>query len=264
MSATAKTAHPTETVRHLRYDPVALAESLASAAEKSAKLIGDFAARQAEGRQVAASPTSSASARRSWSSPRRCSRIPYRLAESQMNLWWDYMNLWQALDAEACWAAPPSRSPRPRKGDKRFKHEDWEEHFLFDYIKQSYLITARWLHDAVAQRRRPRRAHEEEGRLLHAPVHRRAGAVELRADQSGGVPRDDRDRRPEPRQGPAQPARRHRARQRPAQDLDDRHQGLRARRQHRDHAGQGRLPERADAADPVRADDGEGRASGRC
>ena len=28
------------------YDPVALAESLASAAEKSAKLIGDFAARQ--------------------------------------------------------------------------------------------------------------------------------------------------------------------------------------------------------------------------
>jgi polyhydroxyalkanoate synthase len=21
---------------------------------------------------------------------------PYRLAESQMNLWWNYMNLWQA------------------------------------------------------------------------------------------------------------------------------------------------------------------------
>ena len=30
------------------YDPVALAESLASAAEKSAKLMGDFASRQAE------------------------------------------------------------------------------------------------------------------------------------------------------------------------------------------------------------------------
>ena len=25
------------------------------------------------------------------------------------------------------------------KGDKRFKHEDWEEHFVFDYVKQSYL-----------------------------------------------------------------------------------------------------------------------------
>jgi polyhydroxyalkanoate synthase len=38
----------------------------------------------------------------------------------------------------------------PAKGDKRFKHEDWHEHFLFDYIKQSYLITARWMHDQVA------------------------------------------------------------------------------------------------------------------
>ncbi|HVS56524.1 MAG TPA: class I poly(R)-hydroxyalkanoic acid synthase, partial [Casimicrobiaceae bacterium] len=28
--------------------------------------------------------------------------------------------------------------------------EDWQEHFLFDYVKQSYLLTARWLHDAVA------------------------------------------------------------------------------------------------------------------
>ena len=38
----------------------------------------------------------------------------------------------------------------PAQGDKRFKHEDWHEHFLFDYIKQSYLITARWMHDQVA------------------------------------------------------------------------------------------------------------------
>src|SRR6202790_1033715 len=38
----------------------------------------------------------------------------------------------------------------PAKSDKRFRHEDWQEHFLFDYVKQSYLITARWLHGAVA------------------------------------------------------------------------------------------------------------------
>ena len=99
---------------------------------------------------------------------------------------------------------------------------------------------------------------QEESRLLHAPVHRCAGAVELRADQSRSVPRDGRDRRAEPGQGPQQPARRHRARQRPAPDLDDRPEGVRARRQHRDHAGQGRVPERAHAADPVRAVDAEG------
>ena len=185
--------------------------------------------------------------------------------KSQMNLWWDYMSLWQASMLQADGRAPRRRSPSRRKGDKRFKHEDWHEHFLFDYIKQTLPD-----HRALAARRRSAASRacdehdEEEGRLLHAPVHRRAGAVEFRADQSGSVPRDGRDRRPEPRQGPQQPARRHRARQRPAQDLDDRPEGVRARRQHRDHAGQGRVPERPDAADPVRADDEEGRGSGRC
>ena len=47
------------------YDPVALAESLASAAEKSAKLMGDFASRQAEAGSRS-SPTNWASPRPSW------------------------------------------------------------------------------------------------------------------------------------------------------------------------------------------------------
>jgi len=74
---------------------------------------------------------------------------PARLAESQMNLWWDYMNLWQSsmLRLMGGNAAPVVV---PAQGDKRFKHEDWHEHFLFDYIKQSYLIAARWMHDQVA------------------------------------------------------------------------------------------------------------------
>ena len=73
---------------------------------------------------------------------------PYRLAETQMNLWWNYMSLWQASTMKLLGgAAEPVATPG--KGDKRFKHEDWEQHFLFDYIKQSYLITADWLHDAV-------------------------------------------------------------------------------------------------------------------
>ena len=74
---------------------------------------------------------------------------PYKLAETQMNLWWDYMNLWQTSTMKLLGgAAEPVAAPS--KGDKRFRHEDWEEHFLFDYIKQGYLITARWLHETVA------------------------------------------------------------------------------------------------------------------
>ncbi len=44
--------------------------------------------------------------------------------------------------------APPVA--QPAKGDNRFKDEQWEEHFLFDFIKQSYLISARHIHDVVS------------------------------------------------------------------------------------------------------------------
>ncbi len=66
-----------------------------------------------------------------------------------MNLWWDYMNLWQASTMRLL-GAPAAPVAAPAQGDKRFRHEDWEEHFLFDYIKQGYLIAARWLHETVA------------------------------------------------------------------------------------------------------------------
>ena len=39
---------------------------------------------------------------------------------------------------------------QPEKGDKRFKDEEWQENFLFDFIKQSYLIAARHVHDTVS------------------------------------------------------------------------------------------------------------------
>ena len=74
---------------------------------------------------------------------------PVRLAESQMTLWWDYMSLWQASFMKMM-GAPSSPVAAPVKGDKRFRHEDWEQHVLFDFVKQSYLITARWMHDQVA------------------------------------------------------------------------------------------------------------------
>src|SRR6185437_9619792 len=36
-------------------------------------------------------------------------------------------------------------------GDRRFKDAAWQESTLFDYIKQSYLLTARWLQSTVRQ-----------------------------------------------------------------------------------------------------------------
>jgi polyhydroxyalkanoate synthase len=147
MSSPAKTVATQEPAPGSSYDPVALAESLRTAAEKSAKVIGDFAARQAEsGQSLVTDELGIGKAFMELAAKMLAN--PYRLAETQMNLWWDYMNLWQTSTMKLLGGtAEPVAAPA--KADKRFRHGDWEEHFLFDYIKQSYLIAAHWLHDAV-------------------------------------------------------------------------------------------------------------------
>jgi poly[(R)-3-hydroxyalkanoate] polymerase subunit PhaC len=75
---------------------------------------------------------------------------PVRLAETQMRLWQDYMTLWQhsVLKLMGHEVKPVAE---PRRGDRRFRHEDWEKNFLYDYLKQSYLIAARHLHQALGK-----------------------------------------------------------------------------------------------------------------
>ncbi|MCC6196894.1 MAG: class I poly(R)-hydroxyalkanoic acid synthase, partial [Burkholderiales bacterium] len=131
-----------------KLDPVTLAQSLASAAEKSAKVMGDFASRNAgSGARLPNDELGLGKAFMELAAQMLAN--PAKLAESQMNLWWEYMSLWQGsmLRLMGGQAQPVAV---PAHGDKRFKHDDWHQHFLFDYIKQSYLIAARWLHDQVA------------------------------------------------------------------------------------------------------------------
>lgn len=74
---------------------------------------------------------------------------PYHLAQTQLGLVWDYFSLWQhSMLRFMGMHTPPV--VQPEKGDKRFKDEDWQENFLFDFIKQSYLIAARHVHDTVS------------------------------------------------------------------------------------------------------------------
>ena len=141
------TTEPLVAEKH-KYDPIALTESFASAADKGAKLLGDFLARQTV---KGPSPVTDefGLTKAFLEVAAKMLSNPIRLAETQMNLWWDYSALWQSSMLRFIGQAPAPVA-EPAKGDKRFRHEDWQEHFLFDYVKQSYLLTARWLHDAVA------------------------------------------------------------------------------------------------------------------
>src|SRR5580765_2160573 len=132
-------------------DPVALAASYASAADKSAKLLGEYVSRHSDtvGSAGSAASDELGLSKAFFELAAKMLSNPYRLAETQMNLMWDYSALWQSSMMRLMGQAP-APVVEPAKGDKRFRHEDWQEHFLFDYVKQSYLIAARWLHKSVA------------------------------------------------------------------------------------------------------------------
>ena len=74
---------------------------------------------------------------------------PWKLAEMQTKMFWDHVALWQStvLRMLGGSAGPVAE---PLKGDNRFREPDWQDLFLFDYFKQSYLIAARHLQDTVA------------------------------------------------------------------------------------------------------------------
>jgi len=128
-------------------DPVEMSQAMARIAERSQKLVSEFLQRQSSG---AAStnydPLSVGQAFLDMTAQMMAD--PTRLVQAQMNLWQDYMRLWQSTTRRLMGgSAEPVVQPEP--GDRRFKHEDWEENQLFDFIKQSYLLTARWMQSTV-------------------------------------------------------------------------------------------------------------------
>ena len=67
-----------------------------------------------------------------------------------MSLWNDYLRLWQRTAQRFLGgAAEPIVEPAPE--DRRFRDQAWSDNALFDFIKQSYLLTARWLQGTVGE-----------------------------------------------------------------------------------------------------------------
>src|SRR5687768_2401899 len=125
-----------------------LAKVCQQVAERSSKILSEFAARQAEGMSSAVRDEMGI-AKAFMDLYARMAADPAMLASISTNLWLDYMRLWQSswMKVMGMESAPVAE---PDKGDSRFKDEDWSKNFLFDLIKQSYLISARHIREAVA------------------------------------------------------------------------------------------------------------------
>jgi len=137
-----------ETENPVMPDPQEVAKTYAEVAERASKILQGHIQRQVK-KGVSPPQDELGVAQAFMDMMAKMLANPYQLAQAQMNLVWDYFSLWQhsTLRFMGVHAAPIAT---PAKGDKRFKDEEWEQHFLFDFIKQSYLITARHIHDTVS------------------------------------------------------------------------------------------------------------------
>jgi poly[(R)-3-hydroxyalkanoate] polymerase subunit PhaC len=127
--------------------PLEFSRSMAQIAEKSQKLVSDWIERQAGYNGAPAiDPLNIGNAFLEMTT--RMMQDPVTLVHAQMSLWYDYMRLWQSA-TERMMGGEPEPVAEPAKGDRRFTDPAWEENQLFDFVKQSYLLTARWLQATV-------------------------------------------------------------------------------------------------------------------
>ena len=120
--------------------------ALKDIAERSQKLLQDFAERyRAEGPQ----PVDPMHLTRTFMDfTAKMVANPDRLVQAQIELWQQYMKLWQAT-AQRMMGQAAEPLAEPAKGDKRFNDPAWKDEVVFDYLKQSYLMTARWVQSTL-------------------------------------------------------------------------------------------------------------------
>ncbi|MEE8444191.1 MAG: class I poly(R)-hydroxyalkanoic acid synthase, partial [Alphaproteobacteria bacterium] len=130
-------------------DPFDYASAMADIAGRSQALVQDFMNRQAEGGGLGhADPVNIGGAFLEMT--RHMMSDPQKLVQAQFELWRDTMTLWQNATRRLM-GQEVEPTVTPAHDDRRFRDAAWEENTLFDFIKQSYLLTARWMQNTVGE-----------------------------------------------------------------------------------------------------------------
>ncbi len=128
-------------------DEAEMARKWAAVAEQSQRVVQAFTERQVEGGDFSLVDLQSVS-RAFLDLMTKMAADPVKLAEAQLRFWQDSVGLWQAMSRRML-GQEAAMVAEPEKGDRRFKDKAWNEELAFDYIKQSYLLTSRWVQSTV-------------------------------------------------------------------------------------------------------------------
>jgi len=126
-----------------------LAKVCQQVAERSSRILGEFAQKQTE-MLSSAMRDELGVAKAFMDLYARLAASPALVAQASLILWFEQLRLAQTawLKLYGVEVAPVAQ---PAKGDWRFKDDEWSKNFLYDYIKQSYLISARHIQELVAK-----------------------------------------------------------------------------------------------------------------
>lgn len=131
-------------------DPIDYSRNLVRIAEQSQQLVSEFLARHPgslTGNNGPVDPLNVGAA--FFEMTRKMMEDPAKLVEAQIGLWQEYMTFWQHTTQQMLGAGPKESYIQPKKDDYRFRDAAWSENDVFDYIKQSYLLAARWIQTTV-------------------------------------------------------------------------------------------------------------------
>jgi len=126
-------------------DPALVSRTMAEVAERGQRIVQDFLKRQSDGTGNP-DPLNIGGAFMEMTS--KLMSNPTRLVQAQMGFWQDYMSLWSHT-ARRMLGENVEAVIDEGKGDRRFKDDAWRENEVFDFIRQSYLLSARYFTSAV-------------------------------------------------------------------------------------------------------------------
>jgi polyhydroxyalkanoate synthase subunit PhaC len=128
-------------------DAAELSRQIAEVARNSEHLVADFLKLQGMSDGIGLANSASIAAA-FFEMTARMMADPAHLVQAQVSLWNDYMGLWQRT-VQRFLGGRAEPMIEPPAGDRRFRDAAWDDNTLFDFIKQSYLLTARWLQQTV-------------------------------------------------------------------------------------------------------------------
>ncbi len=126
-------------------DATVITRNMADVAERSQRIVGEWLKRQAQ-EKSSPDPLNLGSAFLEMTA--RLMTNPAQLMQAQIGFWQDYLTLWQNT-ARRVMGMEGKPVINAAASDRRFKDDAWRESEVFDFIKQSYLLSARFVQDVV-------------------------------------------------------------------------------------------------------------------